>query len=263
MSNPAKTKIAIFAILAIASISIVSPAFPQGPEIGRARVGVANAPGQGALYGAQTPDDYQIGPGDLIEILVWREPELSRQVRIRPDGKFSYPLVGTITAAGLTIEELQETLRTIFMKYVKYPEITVTVIESTFNSVLVLGEVNYPGIYSYKGTIDALTAIGLAGDFLGTAKRESVIIISDNNTSHPMVRRVNIFRSFRHGSTGDDFLLKHGDVVYVPKTFIADWNKTVADLQPTISLFNSLYGIRGEIRTIYYNKDKPVKKESI
>jgi len=148
------------------------------------------------------------------------------------------------------------------MKYVKYPEVTVTVLQSTSSRILVLGEVVYPGVYSFKGAIDVLEAIALAGDFLGTAKRESVIVISDNDTKHPTVRRINVFRSFRHGAAGSEFMLKPNDVVYVPKTFIADWNKTVDDLQPTIGLFTSLYTMRNEVRTIYYNRDKPIQKAS-
>jgi polysaccharide export outer membrane protein len=145
--------------------------------------------------------------------------------------------------------------------YVKFPDITVSVKETAGNTVVVLGEVLYPGVYSYKGQGDVLTAIGLAGDFLGTAKRESVIVISDNFTDHPVARRVNVFKSFYRGTEGDQFLLKPNDVVYVPKTFIADWNKTIADIQPTIqTLFNTNFmQARTNIKTLYYNKDRPVK----
>jgi|GEM_PF-1764098 polysaccharide export outer membrane protein len=268
MRNGIKTKIFLFALLIAATFFAPSSAFSQDStksEFDRARFGVANASTGGSFFGDQLEGDYKIGPGDLIEISVWKELELSRQVRVRPDGKFSYPLIGTVTAAGLTIEELQQKLKTELTQYVRFPEITVAVIESTSNKIVVLGEVSYPGIYSFKGSTDVLTAVGLAGDFLGTAKRESVLVISDNMTDKPKVRRVNVFRSFRHGTIGPEFMLKPNDVVYVPKTFIADWNKTVNDLQPTLNTllgqnFTNFFQDRGYIRAMYYNRDKPVGK---
>lgn len=270
MSKGLKTNIFFFALLTAAFLSAPSSAFSQDAhksEFDRARVGVANAPSAGAFYGEQMETEYRVGPGDLIEILVWKELELSRQVRVRPDGRFSYPLIGNINAAGLTIEELQDKLKAELLKFVRFPEVTVSVIESTSSKIIVLGEVAYPGIYSYKGSIDVLSAVGLAGDFLGTAKRESVLVISDNMTEKPKVRRVNVFRSFYHGSIGSDFMLKPNDVVYVPKTFIADWNKTVNDLQPTLNSLlgqdtTNLFQDRFYIRSIYYNRDKPIGKQA-
>jgi polysaccharide biosynthesis/export protein len=267
MGNAAKTKIAFFILLTVVSLFISSSAFSQGTEFDRARSGVANAPGAGTFYGDQMQGDYQLSPGDLIEILVWKEIELSRQVRIRPDGKFSYPLVGTIAAAGMTIDQLQAKLREELLKFIRYPEVTVSVLESTSNKIYVLGEVYYPGVYSYKGSTDVISAIALAGDFLPTAKRESVLVISGNMTDKPKVRRVNVFRSFRHGSAGTEFMLRPNDVVYVPKTFIADWNKTVNDLQPTLNSLlgqdtQNIFNDRFYIRSIYYNRDKPIAKES-
>ena len=180
--------------------------------------------------------------------------------RVRPDGKLTYPLIGTVQASGLSIEQLEKNMKEDLKKYIKYPEVSVTVKESAGTKVVVLGEVLYPGVYPYKGAIDVLTAIGLAGDFAGTAKRESVLVISDNFTGNPKVRRLNVFRSFRHGAVGPEFMLKPNDVVYVPKTFIADWNKTVNDLQPTFDLIANLMAVRTDIKTIYYNKDKPARQ---
>lgn len=241
----------------------VSCVFSQGVEVGRARVGVANAPGAGGVTGARLQTDYRIGAGDTIEILVWREPELSRKVKIRADGKFSYPLIGTVNAAGLTVDELQNTITEKFLKYIKFPEVTVAVLKSTSYNVVVLGEVYYPGIYAYEGAIDVVTAIGMAGDFNQEAKRESVIIVSGNCTDNPTARRVNVFRSLYHGSKGRDFMLKPNDVVYVPKTFIQDLNKSIEDMQPLLSAFNTNFmDTRRNVRTLWYNRDKPISKVS-
>jgi polysaccharide export outer membrane protein len=267
MRNTAKMKRVFCSLLAVASLFASSPAFPQGREFERSRVGSLPAT-QTRYAGGGEAGDYRIMAGDLISIAVWREPELTRDVRVRPDGQFSYPLIGQVRAAGSTVEELQQNMKERLIVYMKFPELIVEVKETSGSIVVVLGEVIYPGAYAYKGQGDVLTAIGLAGDFTRDAKRESILVISDNFTDKPKVRRVNVFGSFYHGTKGANFLLKPGDVIYVPRTFIADWNKTVNDLQPTLNSllgqdFQNLYQDRGYIRTMYYNKDKPVAKDSI
>lgn len=206
--------------------------------------------------------EYYINAGDLLEIFVWKDPDLTKDVRVRPDGKFTYPLIGTVQAAGLTVEALQDAVREKLTEYVKFPHVTVTVKDTAMNKVIVLGEVGYPGVYPYRGSMDILTAVGLAGDFTPDGKRESVLVVSDNFTDHPKVRRVNVFRSFRHGAAGKDFLLKPNDIVYVPKTFIGDLNKSLNDLQPAFNTFNSVMGVRTNLKTLWYNVDKPVKQSN-
>lgn len=240
--------------------AVASCAFGAMDEATRWRSGGSAPSVPGGFFGGAIAGDYHIGAGDLLSVFVWKDPDLTMDIRVRPDGKLTYPLVGTIQASGLTIEELQTSLRKALAEYIKFPEVTVTVKESAGTKVVVLGEVLYPGVYPYKGTIDVLTAIGLAGDFTEKAKRESVLVISDNFGGNPKVRRLNVFRTFRHGAPTQDFILKPNDVVYVPKTFIADWNKTINDLQPTFDLIANLMAVRTDIKTVYYNHDKPAKQ---
>lgn len=247
----------------ITILLIIYPAscvFGAYDEATRWRSGGSAPSVSGGFFGGAIEGEYYIGAGDLLNVFVWKDPDLTMDVRVRSDGKFTYPLIGTIKASGLSIEALQNKMREELRKYIKYPEVTVSVKESAGTKVVVLGEVLYPGVYPYKGAIDVLTAIGLAGDFSETAKRESVLVISGNETGSPKVRRLNVFRSFRHGAVGPDFMLKPNDVVYVPKTFIADWNKTVTDLQPTFDMIANLMTVRTSIKTIYYNHDKPAKQ---
>ena len=267
MRNTTKTKIYIFALLTVVSLFVSSSVFSQGREYERGRVMSITA-GSTRYMGGGERSDYKIMPGDLLTVMVWREPELTRDVRVRPDGQFSYPLIGQVKAEGRTVEELQQDMKERLIVYMKFPEITLEVKEVSGSTVIVLGEVIYPGIYSYKGQGDVLMAIGLAGDFTRDGKRESILVISDNFTDKPKVRRVNVFGSYYHGAKGDNFMLKPGDVIYVPRTFIADWNKTINDLQPTLNSLlgqdaSNLFNDRNYIRTMYYNKDKPVGKDSI
>lgn len=265
MRDIIKMKIAIFTFLIVVSLFVSSSAFSQGREFERGRVGSISA-GQTRYMGGGERSDYRIMPGDLLSVTVWKEPELTRDIRVRPDGQFSYPLIGQVKAEGRTVQELQQDMKERLIVYMKFPELTVEVRETAGSTVIVLGEVIYPGIYSYKGQGDILTAIGLAGDFTERAKRESILVVSDNFSDKPKVRRINVFSSFYHGAKGDNFLLKPGDVVYVPKTFIADWNKTIADIQPTIYTligqdFNGVFmDTRTSAKTLYYNRDRPAAR---
>lgn len=218
----------------------------------------------GSLPGTETGDTVQPGPaaeyylasGDEIEIFVWQHSDISRQVKIRPDGMLSYPLVGTIKAAGLTIDELQVTLTKELEKYIISPLVTVTVNEFVGNKIIVLGEVNYPGIYTYSGTINLLEALALAGDFTSEGKRESVIVVSDNLTESPQVRRVDLFRAIRKGTSKSDIILKPNDVIYVPRHFIADLNRFWADYGETIDRAQSVFDWRDKLRTWYHHGEE-------
>lgn len=246
-------------VLALCLCLCAGPAF-SALEMDRTRTGTAASIPSGFLSGP-TEGPYLVSAGDLLEIYVWKDPELTRDIRVRPDGKFNYPLIGTIEAAGKTVEDLQALLKERLAQYIRFPEVTVTVKESSYSKVVVLGEVVYPGVYPYRGSIDVLTAIGLAGDFTRDGKRESVLVISDNFTNNPKVRRLNVFKSFYWGTCGSTFVLKPNDIVYVPRTFIADWNKTVNELQPTFDLIANLMAVRTDIKTIYYNRDRPTKAQ--
>jgi len=199
--------------------------------------------------------EYYIVPGDIIEIFVWQNPELTRVVSVRPDGKLSYPLLGTIKAAGFTIDELQNIVKEKLSQYIRTPEVTVSIKETKGNKIIMLGEVSSPGIYTYEGSINLLEAIAMAGDFTNEGKRESVIVVSDNLTEHPKVRRVNLFLAIREGTSKEDIVLKPNDLVYVPRRFISDFNRFLSDIQPTVDKAMSVFDWRRELRTWYKHRD--------
>ena len=196
---------------------------------------------------------YYLASGDSIEVFVWQHQDISRAIKIRPDGMLSYPLVGTIRAEGLTIDELQVRLTEELSKYIRSPLVTVTVNEFVGNKIIVLGEVNYPGIYTYSGTMNLLEALALAGDFTKEGKRESVIVVSDNLTESPEVRRVNLFRAIRRGTSKSDIILKPNDLIYVPRHFIADVQKFWTDYGTTIDRGKSIFDWRQSIRDWYHH----------
>src|SRR5258708_10326575 len=93
------------------------------------------------------PDEYVIGPDDLLVVNVWKEPEISRNVLVRPDGKISLPLIGDLPATGRTPTQLQDDIKGQLLNYLSNPEVTVIVQEARSQKFNILGEVGHPGSY--------------------------------------------------------------------------------------------------------------------
>lgn len=108
-------------------------------------------------------DSYIIGPGDILSIDVWKEPELSKQVSVRLDGKISLPLVNDFEAAGLSCKEVQEQLKVKYADYVAVPEVSVNLVQSLSKKIYILGQINRPGEYPLQKQMTIVQAISLAG----------------------------------------------------------------------------------------------------
>ena len=107
---------------------------------------------------------YTIKPGDVLSISVWKEPELRGPVLVRPDGGFSFPLVGEVDARGKTSAELQQVVLERLKKYISDPVVTVSVQEVKGNKVFVIGQVNKPGEFVVNPSVDSdgpVTDLGL------------------------------------------------------------------------------------------------------
>jgi polysaccharide biosynthesis/export protein len=136
----------------------------------------------GATTGsAQTaPGEYIIGTDDLLVINVWKEPEISRNVPVRPDGRISLPLVGDLTAGGLTPLQLQNEIKQRLLNYISHPEVTVIVQEIKSQKFNVVGEVEKPGSYPLSRPMTVLDAIAVAGGFRDFAKTTKIYILRVN-----------------------------------------------------------------------------------
>ncbi len=122
-------------------------------------------------------DSYLIGPGDVLSIDVWKEPDLSKQVSVRLDGHISLPLVNDVEAAGLTSTELREQLTEKYKDFVDVPEVSVTVIESRSKRIYLLGKVNAPGEYPLQKNMTIVQAISLAGGLAEWADSSDIKLI--------------------------------------------------------------------------------------
>jgi polysaccharide export outer membrane protein len=123
------------------------------------------------------PESYVIGAEDTISVYVWKEPDMSKSVPVRPDGMISLPLVGEVKAAGYTPVQLQDVLADRMKKYVSDPQVTVVVEKIASLSFNIVGEVNHPGYFPLTRRMTVLDAIALAGGFKDFAKTTKVYVL--------------------------------------------------------------------------------------
>jgi len=167
----------------------------------------ANNPGFGR-------EEYRLGPEDVVEIFVWKEPELSRTVVVRPDGKISMPLITELVASGKTAAQLQTEITTKLRQLVTDPVVNVIVKEINSPKISVLGEVRKPDVYSIKHKITVLDAIALAGGFTEFAKRDKVLVLRNGTSAGQQRIALNLKRLLKDGG-GEVFYLEPSDTVYV------------------------------------------------
>jgi polysaccharide biosynthesis/export protein len=122
-------------------------------------------------------DNYQLGPADELEISVWKEPELTKRLAIRPDGKLSYPLIGEIQAAGKTVKQLREDISKALEKYVTDAQVTVLLAKAQYYKIYVTGQVNRPGEFSLGTPANVMQALAMAGGLSPFAKPRKIVII--------------------------------------------------------------------------------------
>jgi polysaccharide export outer membrane protein len=168
-------------ILASAGFLLIkSDAEPIGkgfPKLGVGRKDVPPSGGKQAGSPAVDNDQYTIGPEDVLQINVWHEPEISGVVPVRPDGRISVPLIGDLTASGLSPTKLQATLTEKLQAYISNPEVSVTVQQIKSRNFNVLGEVQKPGTYPLAHSVTVLDAIGMAGGFRDFAKVTKIYVL--------------------------------------------------------------------------------------
>lgn len=165
---------------------------------------------------AQSPDTaYTVKPGDLLSISVWKEPDLQGPVLVRPDGAFSFPLVGQVDANGRTVAQLQQTVTDRLKKFISDPVVTVTVQEVKGNKVYVIGQVNKPGEFVVNPRVNVMQALSMAGGFTAFASLGDIRILRGSGpTQVALPFRYN--EVIRGGNLQQNIELQAGDVVVVP-----------------------------------------------
>jgi polysaccharide export outer membrane protein len=158
---------------------------------------------------------YRLQPGDLLQVVVWKETDLQSEVLIRPDGGISFALAGDLKAAGSTTDELREELQTRVRRLIPDAVVTVSVKAATGNRVYVIGKVNKPGDFALNRPIDVLQAISLAGGVTPFASADKVRVLHREGLRQQSVRfRYSEVSRGRH--LEQNILLQSGDTVIVP-----------------------------------------------
>jgi polysaccharide export outer membrane protein len=161
-----------------------------------------------------TIPDYVLGVEDRLSISVWKEPELSRTVIIRPDGKITCPLVGDIQAAGRTAKQLTGDLTTALARFVKEPVVTVTVEAIESYKVYVLGQVSTQGALILRRRTRLLEAIALSGGLTEFAKRSDIVLIRYDDEKESRTRID--YRKIVSGEKSElNIFLQPGDTIIV------------------------------------------------
>lgn len=193
----------IIALLAIAMSAPIAPIAAQDA-----------APSPNRVRGASSSGSYVVGPEDVIEVFVWKEPELSTTVTIRPDGMITLPLAGDLEAAGTTPAELGEQIADRLKQYMDRPLVTVVVKQINSPKISVLGEVRRPGRYLILQNTSVLDAIAMGGGFTEFASRDFVVVLRTAPNGQQQRYRVNVKRMVNDNG-GRPFQLTPRDVVYV------------------------------------------------
>ena len=168
---------------------------------------------------ANVPADYIIGPGDTVQIFVWRNPELTATIPVRPDGKISTPLVEDMVAVGKNPSRLARDIEKVLSEYVRSPQVNVIVTQPTsvFSQVKILGQVAKPQALPYREGItvlDAILAVGGLADF--AAGNRAKIVRTENGKQIEIKVRLN--ELMNGGNMKQNVLLKPGDVLLVPES---------------------------------------------
>lgn len=165
-------------------------------------------------------NEFLLGPEDILEVVVWRNQDLSRQVVIRPDGMISMPLIGDVQANGLTANQLAARIAERLKEFKENPSVSVSVKEVNSYNIYVLGEVTKPGKYQLKSHTSVLQAIAMAGGFTLFASKNKLQVVrnSSNGDGQPHEVRIRLRYDDLLAGTGEpgNFILKSGDTVVVP-----------------------------------------------
>jgi polysaccharide export outer membrane protein len=161
-------------------------------------------------------DSFQIGADDVLAINVWREPEISRSVPVRSDGKVSLPLVGEVQASGQTPKQLEAEISKKLVDYISEPEVTVIVQQIKSQRFNILGQVAHPGSYPLSNPTTVLDAIAIAGGFRDFAKKKSIYVLRQTADGTPSRLAFNYKDVIKGRDSQQNIKLEPRDTVYVP-----------------------------------------------
>jgi len=157
---------------------------------------------------------YVIGPGDQLEVVIWKEPSVSGPVKVRPDGFITLPLINEIQAVGLSTAQLRETLQKKYKDFIKDPFVTIRVQQIMSSEIFLIGEVSNPGAYPAIGNDSLLQLLTRAGGLSIFADRDDIRVVRRNGNK--VTEYIVDYDAIIKGDLKQDILLRPGDRVIVP-----------------------------------------------
>ena len=189
------------------------------------------------LAQVQAPVAYTIAPGDELDIKFFYNPELNETITVRPDGMISLQLIDEIRAAGLQPSDLDLQLTDLYSRELRKPVLTVIVRSFTRQRVYVGGEVSTPGLVELPAGMTALQAIFQSGGFRETADPSETLVIRKGPGDKLIPLRVDLAALMKAGDNAGDIQLQADDVVFVPKSAIANANKFIEQYVSGLLMF--------------------------
>lgn len=160
-------------------------------------------------------EKYLINPGDILEISVWNEDALNREVKVLPDGNIGFPLAGTVAASGKSIDDLKKELTQKLTEYIAEPVVNVAVKSTNGNAVYVTGQVKTPGKFIMTEPMNVMQILSMAGGLTPFAAKDDIIILRKNNKGTESIKFEYSDLENGEGLT-KNYSLKSGDVIVVP-----------------------------------------------
>jgi polysaccharide export outer membrane protein len=191
------------------SDSASHPAAPAAPA-------QANEKAADESHAAHSDSSYLIGANDVLAINVWKEPDISRSVPVRSDGRISLPLVGELQASGQTPRQLEQEITKRLQSYISEPEVTVIVSESKSKKVNILGMVVRPGEYLLTSNTTVLDSIAMAGGFKDFAKQKNIYVLRQGADGNQTRIPFNYKDVIKGKNPEQNIRLQPGDAVVVP-----------------------------------------------
>ena len=172
---------------------------------------------------AQPPSDYTLGPGDIIRILVFQNPDLTLETRVSESGTINYPLIGNVKVGGMPLSEASRVIASELKSggFVQQPQVNILLLEVRGNQVSVLGEVNRPGRFpleTFNTHVSEMLAMagGIESAIGPNGGGSDVVIVSGMRNGQPFRQEIDIPSLFLQDQPGNDIIVSGGDVIYVP-----------------------------------------------
>ena len=206
-----KAQSLVFLAFACLASAIIGQAQPAAPKAGKSPSNAIPA-----AEGFTDRPAYRIGPGDVLQITVWNEPQVSQaSIIVLPDGKINLPLVGEVTVAGTTLKEAEAQLATLFKPFITEPDVSVGVKESNSQKIFLVGAVRKEGAIKLLTPLTVLQAIAEAGGLTEFARKGKIYVLR-NVGGKQTTLKFDYNAVLRGEKPEQNFALQSGDTVVVP-----------------------------------------------